>query len=480
MLSAVFFLAVISTGALAQNNDWSKPCTTGECFYDLSESTGVSGTLRVWGASEAISDITPAAGWTILDCDPTALSQNIRLICTGADSDCSHLFQGGAVHTLVRLPENCGGSAFARVSNSWVHANQTLPPVVAKQLRRRLDPPLVQGLAVDTSFADVDPVNGNVSVAISGTNIPGQVGNLTVTPPPAPARRSRFRKRGFFDWIESAFDQFNKFDDSVTKSLAPIDVDKTFPVFSQSISCPSPAVSASVSVGVEAKAHAVVSLGMSAVGTIIPPHLSAFGVFTGLDATMSGTMTLKGSASVRGNVDSGVVDIYSVGLQGLDFPGLLTLGPTFAIGVQGLANLDVQADATIVLAYNVAGAKLFFPKSTTVTSGGNFSPGDSPLSLSVQPGITGKGVLGAHVIPRVDLGISGLGASSTVSLVLDASASMTLTLDAQATAAVSTKNGAAASGTVNGCVDIGAALDVTASASANFFDLYDPSTKVGL
>ncbi|KAJ7770742.1 hypothetical protein B0H16DRAFT_1306404 [Mycena metata] len=483
------FLAILSSGVFAQNNDWTKPCLSGECFYDLPQSTGTSGTMRVWGASEAISDITTAAGWTILDCDANALSQNIRLVCTGADDDCNHLFSGaGAVHTLVRLPQNCGASAFARVSRSWVHADQSIPASVASQLRRkRQAAPVVQGLAVDTNFADADPVNGNVSIAIAGSNVPGQTGNLTVTPPPAPQRRSRLQNRGLFSFIEDAFKKFNDFDDSVTKSLPPIDVDKQFPVFSQSISCPSPAVSASVSVDVDAKAHAVITLGMSAVGQIIPPALSEFGVFAGLDASMSGTMTLKGSATVGvpywniGSIDSGSVNVFQTGIPGLDFPGILTIGPTFSINVQGTGNLDVQADATMVLSYNVQGAKLFFPHSDTQTSGGNFNPGDSPLSLSVQPSVSSKAVLGAHVIPRIDLGVSGLGgaASATVSLSLDAAATMTMSLNGTASAAVNTKAPAAASGSVGGCVDIGASLNVAASADGDFFGLFDKSTSVG-
>jgi prolyl-tRNA editing enzyme YbaK/EbsC (Cys-tRNA(Pro) deacylase) len=63
--------------------------------------------MRVWGAPAAISDVTTAAGWTILGCDPTALKQDIRLVCTGDAANCDHLFQGaGAVNTLVRLPQN--------------------------------------------------------------------------------------------------------------------------------------------------------------------------------------------------------------------------------------------------------------------------------------------------------------------------------------------------------------------------------------
>ncbi|KAJ7438099.1 hypothetical protein B0H11DRAFT_2105656 [Mycena galericulata] len=482
MLSTALFFALVSSGVLAQNNDWTKPCLEGECFYDLPEATGVSGTMRVWGATTAISDITTAAGWTILDCDPDAMAQDIRLVCTGAASDCGHLFQGatGATNTLVRLPQNCGKSPFARVSRNWIHQDQSVPANIARQLARRDDTSLVQGLAVDTNFADADPANGNVSIAVSGTTIPGQTGNLTVTPPAAaPARRSRFQQRGLFSFVESAFQKFNSFDKTVTDNLPPIDVDKSLPVFSQSISCPAPAISASVTANVEGKAHAVISLGMTAVGKIIPPSLSDFGVFVGLDGDMTGTLNLTGSAT--GSIDSGVIDIFSVGIPGLDFPGILSIGPTFKVQAQATASLDVNVDATVVLAYTMSGAKLFFPKSSTLTSGGTFNPADSPLSLSVTPSVASKGVVTAHVIPRLDLGVSGLGglASSTVFLQLDASATMTLSLDANATADAST-TGSSASASVNGCVDVGAGLDVSAGASADFFGLFDPSTSVSL
>ncbi|KAJ7708197.1 hypothetical protein B0H17DRAFT_1031883 [Mycena rosella] len=481
MLSAALFFAIVSSGVLAQNNDWTKPCLDGECFWDIPASANVSGTMRVWGAPTAISDITTAAGWTILNCDPNALAQDIRLVCTGAASDCDHLFQGGATDTLVRLPTSCGASPFARVTRTWVHADQSLPANVARQLARRDDPAVVQGVAVDTNFDEADPVNGDVNVAISGTTVPGQTGNLTVTPPPAaPARRSRFQKRGLFSFIEDQFKKFNSFDSNVTKSLPPIDVDKSFPLFSQSISCPAPAVSASVSASVDAKAHAVISLGMSAVGKIIPPSLSEFGVFVGLDADLSGSMQLTGSAT--GSIDTGLIDVFSAGIPGLDFPGILTIGPTFKIQAQATATLDVNVDAKVVLAYHVENAKLFFPKSDSLTSGGTFNPADSPLSLSVAPSVASKGVVSAHVIPRLDLGVSGLAgtASATVFLTLDASASMTLSLDANATAGVSTTDPAAASANVNGCIDVGAGLAVTAGASADFFGLFDPNTKVNL
>ncbi|KAJ7236637.1 hypothetical protein C8J57DRAFT_1569314, partial [Mycena rebaudengoi] len=83
-----------------------------------------------WGAQTAISDITSAAGWEIIGCSPTALAQDIRLMCTGDKSQCQHLYSGhGAVDTLVRLPESMS-RPFARVAKAWVPKDQSLPPVL--------------------------------------------------------------------------------------------------------------------------------------------------------------------------------------------------------------------------------------------------------------------------------------------------------------------------------------------------------------
>lgn len=57
------------------------------------------------GSTSAISDLTPAAGWTILECDENTIAQDIRAVCTGEDNDCNHIYLNGAVGTIVRLPD---------------------------------------------------------------------------------------------------------------------------------------------------------------------------------------------------------------------------------------------------------------------------------------------------------------------------------------------------------------------------------------
>ncbi|KDQ31659.1 hypothetical protein PLEOSDRAFT_1026344, partial [Pleurotus ostreatus PC15] len=79
----------------------------------------------------AIADITPAAGWVVLDCDPQAVVQEIRLVCIGGDTEgagCDHLTSGaGPLDKYVRLPENCSQSPFGRITKYWVHADQSVP-----------------------------------------------------------------------------------------------------------------------------------------------------------------------------------------------------------------------------------------------------------------------------------------------------------------------------------------------------------------
>ncbi|KAL0576061.1 hypothetical protein V5O48_005919 [Marasmius crinis-equi] len=486
-LSSAFVVAVLLPLSAHAANDWSIPCFDGTCSYD---SPAGLGSLKVWGSPSAIADITKAGGWTILNCDEGALVQDIRLVCTGTSEECDHMYQStGAAGKLVRLPENCGGNAFARISRNWVHQDQSLPAELARALRKRDGTvPAVQGLALDTDFEAIDPAqNGEVNLAIQGANVPGATGDFNVT------TAANLQGRGLFDFIKDTFKKFNSFDKSITKELPPIDVDKTFNIFEEKISCPAqgaiPAFDASLKADAIAKAHAVVSVGVAAVGTIIPPKLSEFGVFTGLDADLVGTLRLAGSAT--GTADSGKITLFEVGIPGLDFPGILTLGPSFQINAQAKATLDIDATMDVTLAYNVKDAKLFFPPiEDSEKSGGQFAPADSPgtfsnvthykpaLKLSVSPSVASKAKVEAHLIPTLLLGVTALGgaAKANVFLDLDANAAVTLSLDAGATAST---NGTKST-TVNGCFDVGAGFDVNAGADASFFGLFDKNTQVNL
>lgn len=105
----------------------------------------------------------------------------------------------------------------------------------------------------------------------------------------------------------------------MNKSLAlpPISIDKSANLFNDSISCG--ALTASVSVDVDGKADANVTLGVAASGTIIPPKLTQFQVFADFTADLDGTLTL--TADATGTLDSGKITLFELPIAGLDFPG---------------------------------------------------------------------------------------------------------------------------------------------------------------
>ncbi|KAL0065903.1 hypothetical protein AAF712_007026 [Marasmius tenuissimus] len=408
---------------------------------------------------------TDAGGWTILNCNENALTQDIRLVCTGTPQECDHLYDNtGPAGKLVRLPENCGGNAFARIHRNWVHEDQSLPVDVTKLLQKRDGTlPQVQGLTLDTNFDAIDPAqNGEVNLAVKGANVPGAIGNFHIGTP------ASLQTRGLFD-----------FNQEQTKTLPPIELDKTFNIFDLSISCPAqgpiPAFDASLKADAAAKTRANVSIGVVAVGTIIPPNLSELSLFSNLDADTVGTLRLVGSADVT--TDSGRKTLFEMGVPGLDFKGILAIGPRFQINAQAKATMEIKADIDVTLAYSVKGAKFTFPpRDDSEKPGGQFEPADSPLKISVAPSVSSKVVLEAHLIPTLLLGIDVLKQGANIFLDLDGSATVTMTLDANATASTDGTE----SGNVNGCIDVGSGFDVNAGADASFFGLFDKSTKVNL
>jgi len=570
MVYSVLLLVPFLFAAVHAANDWSKPCFQGVCSYDLPASAGsASGTMKIWGSQDAISDITPAAGWMILGCAPDVLAQDIRLVCKSNDTSaagCDHLYQNiGADGKIVRLPENCGKSPFARVAKSWVPADQSIPASIAPRLvRRDGSQPEVKALSLDTNFGAVDTSKaGKVNIAIKGATVPGLNGEIQT--PPTSQRHSRFSNRGAFDFVGDAVDSVgnavdsagnalvdavdnvgnaigsagkaagnaiseaagavgdaNNIDINNSTGLEPIDVDNKFNLLNQAISCPP--LKASVNIDIDAKAHAEVALGVAASGTIVPPNIDNFAITTDFSANIDGSVDF--TADVSGTLDSGKIKVFEIGIPGLDFPGILTIGPTFQINAQAKATLDLNVDLNVGLNYNVAKGRLVFPPRDKNNSG-SFQVGDTPLKLSASPSVTATGTVEAHLIPSINLGISALDnvAVASVFLELDASAVLQLTLQAKAgenvtidknqTASASsnapvteaTSSGpanathvaashairrnshamfAARTATTNtsasfgGCVDVSAGLDVNAGADASFFGLFDAQTKVNL
>jgi len=165
-------------------------------------------------------------------------------------------------------------------------------------------------------------------------------------------------KRGASDFVNNAVNavsSLNDFNVDKTTTLQPLDLDKTFNLVTQQIDC-SAAVgtgnstvgsNGKVTVDVDAKVHAVVSLGVVAAGTIVPPEMDQFGLTSGqcsngssfamqgsfygvgMTATIDGSIILK--AGVGGTLDSGKIKLFEVGVPGLDVPGYVVVSVCVAI-----------------------------------------------------------------------------------------------------------------------------------------------------
>ncbi|KAK0458185.1 uncharacterized protein EV420DRAFT_1682098 [Desarmillaria tabescens] len=433
----VLYPHILSFVTVLATNDWSQPCFNGVCEYSLPANGTASGSLKIWGSANALSDITPAAGWEIIDCAPEALTQEIRLVCLNNDTgspDCDHLYQNdGAVGKIVRLPENCGQNAFARVARAWDPEDQSLPSnLAARVLRRDGTAPPVKALALDTNFSAVDSSKtGAISFILQGANVPNAGSDLSSISFGS-RRRSRLSRRGFTSFVGDAIDVLGSVldnDVNVDQTLdVPIDVDQTFNLLNESVSCQP--IDAKLNINIAAKAHALATLGISASGTLVPPNINDFAIRANLDATLDGAIDLF--AGVTGTLDSGKIPLFQVGIPGLDFPGILAIGPTFEIDAQAVAKLDVALDLNVGVVYNISKAQFVFPPNKSDNaSGGSFDIGDTPLKLSVLPAANVTGTIEAHLIPRLNLGISALGDTLTanVFLELDANAALVLELD---------------------------------------------------
>ncbi|KAH6904651.1 hypothetical protein BKA70DRAFT_527891 [Coprinopsis sp. MPI-PUGE-AT-0042] len=482
------FILLSFLGTVYAANDWSKACLGGVCYYDLPSSSQqpASGTLKIWGSSDAISDITNAAGWEIIDCQKDAVTQDIRLVCTGNDAACAHLYKVGAEGKVVRLPENCGANAFARVSKAWVPENQSIPANIAKRLVRRQGvQPEVKALSLDTNFAGIDTKKtGVINFALTGANIPGAQ-DITSFPNSKSASKQR---RQFFDNIlnnaanaagavadaagdavdaagdavdnavdavvdvagdvvdvvQDAADDAGDFvndavnavqglnevsiDESIT--FDPIEINESFNVIDQTLACG--AIAGSLKIDVAAKARALATIGVAAQGTIAPPSIDNFAITATVDGDIDGV--IKMIAGISGSIESPELPLLDIGIPGLNFPGIFTLGPSFTVSAQATANLDLTAEVDVGVNYKFEKATFVFPPNAgnNAPQDNAFKVGDTPLKLSVTPSVKATGRVEAHLIPSLNLGISALGdvAEATVFLNLDASAALQLELEA--------------------------------------------------
>jgi len=370
-------------------------------------------------------------------------------------AQCKHLFDGdGAEDTIVRLPENCGTGGFARLVSSEDVTQKT----------RFVTGPQTLKVVLDYNFAAIKRDRGVVSFSISSAADDTKV----ATPGLANMRRSELDRR----WSES--DTFD---------LPPIAVNKNFNLYRNSISCPAPGgagvgFSADVSVDAGVNLNALVSLGYSVEGTIIPPAVTKFQIVGGVNGSASADFTV--SANAQGSFDTGLLPIYTVTLAGIDIPGIFQLGPKFGIYGQLNANVGIQAVVKTGVSYTFPDIDFAIPANSG-TNKANAITKSNPFVLTIDPAASATGSIDAAIKPKLELGLNILSGLAEASAYLDltASADLDLAIQGKASVVVPVQPGVqptpVTSGSVSGTAGLDAGVVVTAGVNGAISGLWEDS-----
>ncbi|KAK6991870.1 hypothetical protein R3P38DRAFT_3438175 [Favolaschia claudopus] len=412
-----------------------------------------------WGSDTAITDITNAAHWQILGCDSNAQSQNIRLVCMNdpeaEESHCGHLDKDvGAVGKIVRLPNECGPSGFARIAKSWIPDDQSIPTSVRRGLvRRDGQQPVVRALALDTDFDKVDwSKTGKISFAIRAASVPGVPVEFKTSQKRRWSSRHPSPQRRFddsdIDAFLSSFDSFTNdalnqslkaaaevltnpaFKDIVDKMIQEKFPDRNKLDFAKQFSIPPATLSISnanlmnspltcgsstpsVKVDIAANLVAQLNLAVSATGTLSPrqqyAQFNSFFMGIGMAAGIGGIMTLSADVILR-LYDREIFPLTQYSSEAwafqrqiaLEVPGILKIEPSFSASAKVIGQVDTVMDVN--LGFNMVAQKIeaTFPPQSDHPAVASFIAGDTPLVMNVVPGVASSGsVCASH--PAIQL-----------------------------------------------------------------------------
>lgn len=375
--------ATALAAASARADDWGAPCADGGCAFQAGDGfrrPRVS--VRLRGPRGALSDLTPAAGWEILGCDPhwAEGAARVTLRCGGA---CADLFAGdGAEDTVVRLPDDCGTGPFARVVSARPVSKRALAAVL------------------DYDFRAIRHARGNVSFAISTADALPQEGQLF-----------------------AAFNETKQWD------LPPVSLHKQFDLFNASMDCPG---TIGFSAGLDARFNVDVDVtagfGFSFIGQIVPPEITTMQVFGTLNGGASAILNMDAYAT--GTLDSGLIQLYQTSLPGMNIPGIIDFAPQFIVHGQLEADLQAEASVTTGVSWSWPNVQVAFPPDADAMSALT-SFIETPFKLALDPSASADGTVTAHVIPRLEMDVSVFGGWSTsaVYVALDASAALSAHID---------------------------------------------------
>ncbi|KAF7339147.1 hypothetical protein MVEN_01991600 [Mycena venus] len=285
--------------------------------------------------SASVSSLDLKTNWVITSCHPTSdQPQSVPMDCSKgfSNSECSHVMIGGAEHTIVKVPQNCGRGPYARIASLDIHPDQGVLSSY-HQSKKPADEP-VYLLKFDYDFAVIPDANGPIYMRADLTDMPGYWDSVVESPP---ERKRWLQERGlqerwwgtFKNWL-SKMTQVEK-DTSVSRNFHWSD---TWTIFHKEVSCPGPPeFEALIDISLDGQASLNSRYGFYLQATVVPPAFQAAYLYFSADAKAHAQFTLKGEASVR--YDSSSIQFAKFGFPGLYYPGLLTVGPTLVLSGYG-------------------------------------------------------------------------------------------------------------------------------------------------
>ncbi|KAJ6542156.1 hypothetical protein DFH09DRAFT_1282628, partial [Mycena vulgaris] len=508
-------------------NDWSVKCQ-GECSYDTNGTKDRAFATVSLAAdnSQILSDITAAASWELLDCpaDWSSGSKDVRLVCVADDpaQDCNDVTDGGAVDTIVRLPEDCGTGPFARISAWGVSQNQTIPEGSTAdsklKLRKRGAPPAqIMAATLDWKLSEISANRGTVKIELKASNKPATNSRIVSTRSLKHALHGlpmdrRFSVGDIVDGAkdaagavgdaagdavdgakdaaaavgDAAGDAVNGAKDAATAagdvtgdaaaavgdtagaandvnlgqsgSLDTITVKDNFPLFDTSLSCDIGLLGFDATVNADVDLDAQMNVGFAFLMNGTVVPPDITNF--GLAAAVSGYA--KGTINIRsllsGDIDSGNIPVFKAGIPGLSLPGLFTLGPEAEINVRAGAGFDVNADIAVPITWNFPLLDFVIPPTEGTATG---DATESNTSVDFGASFT-PGALNAdadvHIIPSLNFGIDALAGFAKAEVFISADADGSLDMNSTIAEDFS----------MDGCVTLSTGIAVNAGARGTF------------
>ncbi|KAH7092710.1 hypothetical protein BKA62DRAFT_776055 [Auriculariales sp. MPI-PUGE-AT-0066] len=475
-LALAFALAqstvLAATTTFSITNDIHTSCADCSSFRGNGRTTAFT-SFSLTGPSNGMSDFTASGGWRIEGCDPNwkTGATHVKIVCAGTrlqQARCAQLFDGGgAKDTIVKLPQNCGSGPIARVVAS----------VDITKANKFYRGPETHAVVLDYNFGAIETNRGDIDFEVTTSN----VADTGVVPAPGNGDVAVSRRED--GQLLRRWEKTKMFD------LPAINVDKTWNMFSTSISCPAPegtgiGFDASISVDADVKVDAHVGFGFAVAGKIFPPKITKMQVLGTLNGSASGEFVVKAQAT--GSFDTGSIPIYEMSLGGIDIPGILKVGPTF--GVYGNLNADVGVAAQVKagVAWNFPDVEMAFPQDSGASSA-NAAQVSNPLIVSLDPTVSAHGTVNAGLIPRIDLGISILSGLAQATVYLDVAATAVLDLNIEGHATVDAPINASTGQTdvttstgASGCAKLNGGIDISVGAKGSIKPIFDKEVNYSI